>query len=140
MSSVRPVPKTPGGRCSSGPQAHQCFLDAKGQGCPGPIWQGLSPPGHHNGSAGLTLSGEVEGEGYLHHQRASKCQWSSCPAGSGRWCSPAAHWPRWWGPLLGQEGPGVSKGHHWPQIKGITPSWFQPCSPSVLETPTLPAK
>lgn len=45
MSSVRPVPKTPSGRCSSDPQAHQCFLDAKGQGCPGPIWQGLCPLG-----------------------------------------------------------------------------------------------
>lgn len=109
-------------------------------GCPGSIWQGLRPPGHRDGGAGLTLSGQMEGESYLHHQRASKYQWSSCPARSGRWCLPAAHWPRWWGPLLGQEGAGVSKGHHQPQIKGITSSWSQPCSPSVLETSTLPAK
>lgn len=140
MSSVRPGPKTPGGRCSSVPQAHHCFPDAQGQGCPGPIWQGLSPPGHCSGGAGLTLSGQMEDEGYLHHQRASKCQWSSCPACSGRWCLPAAHWPRQWGLLLGQEGPGVSKWHHQPQIKGFTSSWSQPCSPSVLETPTLCTK
>lgn len=89
---------------------------------------------------GRRRAAAAKGEGYLRRQRASKCRWSSCPARSGRRCSPAARQPRRRGPLPGQEGPGVGEGHRRLRIKGTTASWSQPCSPSLLETHTPACK